>query len=100
MGEMDRRTMPIIFGSIDMLLQYHGLGDLYRIYAITQRDGTDFNLAFIPSAFNTPHLKDFDPSYMKSLYEFGYAQAAAGYRWTKQPPMLVGEDEVREKAPE
>jgi predicted acylesterase/phospholipase RssA len=96
-AEVDRRTLPIIFGSIDMLLQYAGLGDLYRIYAITQRDGTDFNLAYIPSTFKTSHKKDFDTSYMRSLYDVGYAQAAAGYRWTKQPPMLVGEDEVREK---
>ena len=80
-----------------MLLQYHGLGDLFRIYAVCQRDGTDFNLAYIPSAFKTPHKEEFEPGYMRSLYDFGYAEAAAGYRWAKQPPMLQGDDEARAK---
>jgi hypothetical protein len=30
---------------------------------------------------------------MRQLYEFGFGQAAAGYRWAKQPPALVGEYE-------
>jgi hypothetical protein len=91
-AQVDRRTLSIAFRSIDMLLQYAGLGDLFRIYEVSQRDGTDFNLAYIPSTFNTPHKKDFEPSYMRSLYDFGYAEAAAGYRWAKQPPMLQGDD--------
>ena len=82
---------------IGMLLQYHGLGDLYRIYAVSQRDGTDFKLACVPSTYKTPHREDFEPGYMWSLYDFGYGQTAAGYRWSKQPPMLVGEDEARAK---
>ena len=96
-AEVDRRTLSITFRSIDMLLQYHGLGDLFRIYSVCQRDGTDFNLAYIPATFKTPHKEDFEPTYMRSLYDFGYAEAAAGYRWAKQPPMLVGDDEGRAK---
>jgi hypothetical protein len=26
---------------------------------------------------------------MRQLYEFGFAQATAGYRWAKQPPSMV-----------
>jgi hypothetical protein len=33
------------------LLEYQGLDDLYRIYAVWQRDRTDFNLAYIPATF-------------------------------------------------
>src|SRR5262249_57365665 len=45
-GETERRTLPITFKAIDTLLQYQTIGDLYRIYTVTQRDGTAFNLAY------------------------------------------------------
>jgi len=92
-GEVERRTLSITFKAIDTLIEYHVFGDVYRIYAITKRDGTDFNLAYIPETFKVPHTTQFDTAYMRQLYEFGFGQAAAGYRWAKQPPALVGEDE-------
>ena len=92
-GEVERRTLSINFKAIDSLIEYHVIGDLYRIYAITERDGADFNLAYIPETFKVPHKKQFDTAYMRQLYEFGFAKAAAGYRWAKQPPPLVGEDQ-------
>ena len=92
-GEVERRTLSITFKAISTLIEYHVIGDLYRIYEITKRDGTDFNLAYIPATFKVPHTTQFDPAYMRQLYEFGFEQAAAGYRWAKQPPTLVGEDE-------
>ena len=92
-GEVERRTLSITFKAIDTLIEYHVIGDLYRIYEITERDGADFNLAYIPETFKVPHKKQFDTAYMRRLYDFGFAQAAAGYRWAKQPPPRVGEDE-------
>ena len=92
-GEVERRTLSITFKAIETLIEYHVIGDVYRIYAITKRDGTDFNLAYIPETFKVPHTTQFDTAYMRQLYEFGFGQAAAGYRWAKQPPALVGEDE-------
>jgi hypothetical protein len=92
-GEVDRRTLSITFKAIATLLEYHTIGDLYRIYTITQRDGTDFNLGYIPATYTVPHTKQFDAAYMHQLYDFGFAQATAGYKWKKQPPTLVGEYE-------
>jgi hypothetical protein len=92
-GEVERRTLSITFKAIDTLLEYHVIGDIHRIYSVSQRDGTDFNLAYIPESFKVPHTKQFDPPYMRQLYDYGFARAVAGYRWAKQPPMLVGEDE-------
>jgi hypothetical protein len=63
-----------------------GIGDLYRIYLTTQRDGVDFNLAFIPDSFNAPHQEDFDPEFMRQLFAVGYDLAAKGYPWQKTPP--------------
>lgn len=88
-GQVERRTLPITFKAIDTILQYQAIGDLYRIYSITQRDGTDFNLAFIPDDFKAPHTDDFEPLYMKKLYQFGFDRAAAGYTWLKEPPLQV-----------
>ena len=92
-AEVERRTLSITFSAIDTLIEYHVIGDLYRIYEVTKRDGTDFNLAYIPETFKVPHTKQFDTAYMRQLYEFGFAQSVHGYRWAKQPPTLVGEFE-------
>ena len=92
-GEVERRTLPITLKAIDTLIHYHVIGDLYRIYQVTKRDGTDFNLAYIPGTFKALHTRQFDPTYMRELYGFGFKQATAGYHWSKQPPMLVGEYE-------
>src|SRR5271166_3516614 len=71
-----RPVVPeITFKAIAGLLEYQGLDDLYRIYAVCQRDGTDLNRV-----------------YMQKLYDFGFVDAKAGYHWAKQPPMLVGQE--------
>ncbi len=66
-AQVDRRTLPIAFRAITCLIQNQGVGDLYRIFAVAQRDHVDFNLAFIPPSFDTPHNADFDPAYMRAL---------------------------------
>src|SRR5262249_56034586 len=47
-----RQTISIAGRAINSLLHTQGLGDLYRIYLTTQRDGFDFNLAYIGADFN------------------------------------------------
>ena len=90
-AEVERRTLSITLNAIDTLIEYHVIGDVDRIYRVTRRDGTDFNLAYISGSFKVPHTKQFDTAYMRQLYEFGFQQAVTGYRWVKQPPALVGE---------
>jgi predicted acylesterase/phospholipase RssA len=99
-AEVDRRTLPIAMRAIACLIQYQGIGDLYRIFSITQRDDVDFNLAYIPAAFKVPHTADFDPAYMGQLYEFAQEMAVRGYEWAKHPPILVsGENDAMAAAP-
>jgi predicted acylesterase/phospholipase RssA len=88
-AEVERRTLPIAFEAISTLVQYQGIGDLYRIYTVTQRDNVDFNLAYIPPTFKTPHKSQFDTDYMRSLFDLGYSLSEKGYSWTKKPPVLV-----------
>ncbi len=37
-AQVDRRTLPIAMRAIACLIQYQGIGDLYRLYTITRRD--------------------------------------------------------------
>ena len=93
-AEVERRTLPIALRAISSLIQYQGIGDLYRIYTVTQRDQVAYRLAYIPQSFDTPHVSDFDKEYMRSLFKLGYAMAEKGYPWENRPPVLVsGVDE-------
>jgi hypothetical protein len=45
------RLIPIAGRSLQSLVRTQGIGDLYRMYMQTCRDGLDFNLAYIPAEF-------------------------------------------------
>jgi hypothetical protein len=97
-AEVERRTMSISARAISSLINSQGIGDLFRIYATTQQDGVDFNLAFIPGEFDEPHPQEFDTEYMRKLYDFAYARAVKGYVWNKVPPGLTaGELAARQR---
>lgn len=85
-ASVQRWTLSIAGRAISSLMQTQGIGDLYRIYLIAQRDHVDYNLAFIPPTFTLPRKKQFDTAYMRSLYQVGYDMGAAGYPWRKTPP--------------
>ncbi|OOQ46623.1 patatin [Pseudomonas jessenii] len=85
-AQVERSTMSIAGRSIASLIHSQGIGDLYRIYATTQRDGVDFNLGFIPASFNFPHKEEFDNEYMRKLYATGYDMALQSFPWLKVPP--------------
>jgi hypothetical protein len=87
-AQVERSTMTIAGRAISSLIHTQGIGDLYRIYLTTQRDGVDFNLAYIPASFNAPHKEEFDTEFMRQLYAVGYDMAAKGYR-QKTPPGLA-----------
>lgn len=76
--------------SVSTLIKNQGIGDLYRIYASTQIDGTDFNLAAIPSSFSAGKAEPFEQAYMQALYDEGYRSGLQGYPWMKAPPGLAG----------
>lgn len=85
-AEVDRRTYSIAQKAISSLIRTQGIGDLFRLYATSQRDGVDYNLAYVPSTFNTLHTEEFDTNYMRDLFKTGYDAAVAGYPWEKVPP--------------
>jgi len=82
----ERRTLTIAMRAIDSLTRTQGIGDLYRVYSTTQRDGIAFNLTYIPATFHTPHTEMFDTAYMRALYDVGFNAAKSGHQWETAPP--------------
>jgi len=87
-ASVDRRLLPIVGRAVDTMIHYSGYNDALRIYATSQRDGVDYNLAYIGSDFTVEHEVQFDQAYMRALFDYGYQRARAGYPWSKAPPIL------------
>jgi len=83
---VNRKLLPIAERTISSLIRTQGIGDLYRIFALAERDGLEFNLAYIPKEFDAIPTEMFDPVYMKKLYELAYEMGKSGYQWYKAPP--------------
>jgi predicted patatin/cPLA2 family phospholipase len=84
---VDRRIFAIADRSTASMIRTQGIGDLYREYVATIHFGFDYNLAFIPDSFTATPAPgtEFEPEYMKKLYQEGYDLARNGYPWTKRP---------------
>jgi hypothetical protein len=84
--EVERGTLPIAGRAITTMIASSAIGELYRIYATTQRDHIDFKLALIEYDFAEPYKERFDHGYMSKLFEYGRAKGVAGYAWQTTPP--------------
>jgi predicted patatin/cPLA2 family phospholipase len=85
---INRSVVPIASRTIESLIRTQGIGDLYQIYTLCQRDGNDFNLAYIPGDFTEESAEAFDPVYMKKLFERGYQMSVEGYPANKEKNLL------------
>lgn len=86
-ASVDRRVFGIVGRSISTMIFTSGFNDVVRMYEATQRDGVDYNLAFIGSDFTTELKAPFDQTYMRALFDYGYALGRRGYSWAKRPPV-------------
>jgi patatin-like phospholipase len=83
---VEPKLLPIATRSLLSLTTADGFGDLYRIYAFSQRDGIDFNLIAIPSDYERRSKEQVDPEEMRRLFGVGLQEARSGIRWQKHPP--------------
>lgn len=81
-----RQTLAIAGQAISTMTAANAVNDLYRIYLTTQRDGVDYNLAYLEDEFTEPYKGPFDRTYMNTLFEYGYRKGKTGYAWRKLPP--------------
>jgi hypothetical protein len=90
---LPRRLMAITAGSISLLIRNQGLGDLYRIFAGAVRDGIELHLAWVPADFEHERESEFDPAYMRALFDRSRAMAREGFPWESHPPGWVAEED-------
>ena len=76
------RLRPILGKSMSSLIRNQGIGDVYRIFTLAQRDGIDLKLTWIPrDSVDIKSDEAFDPEYMSALFDYGYRRAIEGKAW-------------------
>lgn len=90
--QVARSLFGIAGRSISGLIRSNGIGDLYRIWLTTIRDGFDFRLASIPFDFDVVPSEPFDPVHMKALFERGRSDVLTGEAWRDYPPQIEAAD--------
>jgi predicted acylesterase/phospholipase RssA len=83
---VNRSTLKIVERAVSTLINTQGIGDLYQLYLLSQRDRVDFNVAYIPQSFTERLERPFDTTYMRKLYELGRQEMLDGNAWHKTPP--------------
>ena len=78
-----QQTLSIVGQTVSTMISNSGVNDTYRIYLETKRDGVDFNLAYIADDFTTPYSGPFDQTYMRKLFDYGFAKSKDDYAWLK-----------------
>ena len=86
-ASVERRTLGITGRAITSMISASGFNDVLRIHAAAERDGVDYNLAFIGRDFTVEYDKPFEQSYMRPLFEYGRQRALRGDAWVKRPPI-------------
>jgi len=87
---VERRTLQISARAISTMIAVSGYNDVLRLWVNAERDGMDFNLAYIGADFTREYTAPFEQAYMRALFEHGFAQAQGGFRWAKVPPLVEG----------
>ncbi len=82
---MNPLLLPIALRTVKSLIRTQGIGDMFRVYLATQRDGMDFHLADIPEEFEAQPAEQFDPVYMRQLFDLGHELGKSGYPWKRAP---------------
>ncbi len=85
-NEMKPAALSLSQRSLETLIKYQGIGDLYRIYSGAQRDGMNYHLTYIPSDFDEKPQELFDPVYMSKLFDLGYQRMRSDNLWETTPP--------------
>jgi len=88
------RLLPLLQRSINVLISYQGIGDLYRIATKAKRDGIDFKLAAIPESWDMEPEETFDQKYMTALFALGERMGREGIPWRDRPLAADPEAEI------
>jgi Patatin-like phospholipase len=81
-------TLAIAGRSISTLIKTQGIGDLYQMYELAQRNHVAYNLAYIPGDFPDTSTEAFDQKYMSQLFDLGFNLGKSGNAWKNTPPRM------------
>jgi len=92
-NSLEKRYEPVELGvlsiagkAVSSLIGGSGVGDIYKIFAITQRNGIDMQLLWVPRSFDLLPEEPFDRAYMQALYALGHEIGLNGDDWSDRPP--------------
>ncbi|ASP35635.1 patatin-like phospholipase family protein [Labrenzia sp. VG12] len=78
-------VLGIAEASVTSVLNGQRLGDAYRIYAATHRDGAQFRQVAIGQDFTQEPSEPFDTRFMQTLFEYGRETARDPDPWRSRP---------------
>ena len=85
-GTTSRSLRSIATRAFELAARSATLGDLFRIWAVAQRDSAGFMWITIPEGVELSGNETFDPDVMVRLYEMGFQRALGGPVWSSQLP--------------
>jgi hypothetical protein len=71
--------------SLASMIKSSAIMDLFRIYAITQRDGFGFHYLDVPDSYVRNSTELFDSEEMQRLFDIGYDVGSSENPWTTEP---------------
>ena len=84
-GATSRSLRSIATRAFELAARSATLGDLFRIWAVAQRDSAGFKWITIPEGVELSGNETFDPEVMARLYEVGFQRALGGPVWNSDP---------------
>lgn len=91
-SQIQPRITDIGGAAVSSLIRGSGIGDLYKLYLISERDGIEFDVGWIPAVVPCPDpgpAEIFDRPFMKCLFGFGGDLFRQGKLWQDLPPFYV-----------
>lgn len=83
------RLTDIGSAAVSSLIRGSAIGDVYRLYAIAQRDEVGFHVTSIPAEVPCPApTETFDRVFMECLFDFGGKLFESGELWQDRPPFF------------
>lgn len=90
--QTERGLIAISGRAISSMIASSGQNDLLRLQTNAERDGIDFNLAYIREDFTLPWVRPFDREWMRALFEYGRRAMLEGRAWSRSHPALARRD--------
>jgi len=88
--QTERAVLTIAGRAISSMIAYSGQNDIIRLQTQAERDGVNFNLAYIKEDFTLPWERPFDRGWMQALFENGRQRALESRAWDHTSPFLAG----------